>query len=101
MEKLTVRRRMGVGGRDLGVPGLLSHFPPKVGARQNDFGQKMLVIAAKSSGDHSHLAGKDLYCWKSVFFFLLQLKGNMHGYWSVLCCVIPFYTYSTYVPVIF
>ncbi len=28
------------GGRDLGVPGLLSHFPPKVGARQNDFWTK-------------------------------------------------------------
>jgi hypothetical protein len=39
------------GGGDLGVPGLLSHFPPKVGARQNDFGQKMLVIAGKSSGE--------------------------------------------------
>jgi hypothetical protein len=83
------------------VPGLLSHFPPKVGARQNDFGTKDAGhCGEKFWRDHSHLAGQDLFeDW--FFYFLLRLKGNIHGNWSVLYCVIPFYTYNTYVRVIF
>jgi hypothetical protein len=62
---------MGVGGGgDLGVPGLLPHFPPKVGARQNDFGTKDAGhCGEKFWRDHSHLAGQDLL--EECFFLLL------------------------------